>query len=85
MVANSRIFEQSIQRQIALNQARTPSERFAALCDLLDVAREMAPKDAEARERRLRALLSREHDREQWRAQCRRFAAAERSDPSAGV
>ena len=78
-------FDRSIRQQIALNKARTPTERFAALCDLLDLAREMAPKDEEARERRRRALAARQRDREQWREQCRRILAAERIDPPAGV
>lgn len=73
---NSDLFDQSIREQIALNQARTPTERFMALCDLLDAARAMAPRDAAACERRRRAMAAREHQREQWRAQFRRFLAA---------
>jgi hypothetical protein len=73
-------FEQSVQRQIALNQERTPTERFLALCDLLDTVRAMAPTDEAARERRLRALAARQRDREQWRERCRQILANQRID-----
>jgi hypothetical protein len=73
-------FQRSVDRQISLHQSRTPTERFCALCDLLDFARDMAPSDDAARERRARALASRQHDREQWREQCRRFIATEKVD-----
>jgi hypothetical protein len=73
-------FERSIRWQIELNQARTPTERFLALCDLLDTAREIAPKGPEARERRLRALAVREREREQLRAEFRRLLAAQRAE-----
>jgi hypothetical protein len=79
------VFEQSILRQIAVNRARTPTERFLALCDLLDAAREMAPNDAAARERRLRVKAARLQEREQWRAEYRRLFAANRADSSPGV
>jgi hypothetical protein len=78
-------FDRSIHRQIALNHSRTATERFSALCDLLDLAREMAPKDEASRERRRRALMARHLDREQWRDQCRQFLAAQRINPSTGV
>jgi len=78
-------FEQSVLRQIALNRARTPTQRFLALCDLLDTARAMAPMDAAARQRRLRAKAARQHEREQWRAECSRLYAAYRSDTPTGV
>jgi hypothetical protein len=78
-------FEQSIQRQIALNRSRTPTERFLALCDLLDAARALAPTGPEARERRLRAKAVRDLEREQWRAECRRLAAAERAGAPQGI
>jgi hypothetical protein len=79
MIASGDKFDEAIRRQIAVNQTRTPDERFAALCDLLDVAREMAPRDAAARDRRLRALESRARDREKWRAICRQFHTAQRT------
>jgi hypothetical protein len=60
-------FERSIDRQITLNRARTPSQRFEALCDLLDTARAMAPADDQAILRRRRALAARERDRESAR------------------
>ena len=72
-------FQRSIDQQIAINLARTPSERFMALCELLDAARAMAPSGPEAQERRRLANEARQIDREQWRVQCRRFLAAERT------
>jgi hypothetical protein len=78
-------FQRSIDEQIAINKARTPTERFQALCDLLDAAREMAPKDPEARERRRRALAVREQQKEQLRAFCRRHLAAQRNADSGSV
>jgi hypothetical protein len=85
LAENQSNFAKSIHRQIALNQARTPDERFATLCDLLDTVRDMAPRGREARERRLRALAARAHEREQWRERCRRFLAAQRIDPPPSV
>lgn len=78
-------FQQSIAEQIALNQSRTPSERFEALCELLDFARAIAPTGPEAQERRRRAQAARELDREQWRARCRQFLASQREGPEAGA
>lgn len=78
-------FERTIRDQIALNRARTPTQRFQALCDLLDAARAMAPRDDAARKRRLRALAARQVEREQWRARYRQLAAAQRSDADPGV
>jgi hypothetical protein len=69
-------FQRSVDRQIAMNHTRTPTQRMEALCDLLDVARAMAPPDEPARQRRHRALAARHHEREQWREQCRRFLTA---------
>jgi hypothetical protein len=71
-------FEESVHRQILLNRARTPTERLNALCELLDLARAMAPQDPDARERRRRAMAIRQHEREQWRAECRRLLASQR-------
>ena len=85
MLANSDKFDEAIRQQIALNRARTPTQRFEALCDLLDVAREMAPQDAAARERRLRALESRARDREKWRVLCRQFHTGQRTKVTPGV
>lgn len=78
-------FQRSIKEQIALNQARTPSQRFEALCDLLDFARAIAPTGPEAQERRQRVEAARQLDREQWRVRCRQFLASQRSDPEAGA
>ena len=73
-------FERSIRLQIELNRSRTPTERFNALCDLLDAARAMAPTGPEAEERRLRALERRQREREQLRATFRAILAARRTD-----
>ena len=76
MLPDRSIFERSVREQIALNRARTPTERFQALCDLLDTVRAMAPNDPEARQRRLRALAAREQEREQFRDHLKRLIAA---------
>jgi hypothetical protein len=78
-------FERSVNRQIAVNQSRSATERFSALCDLLDLARAMAPQDEAARVRRHRALAARQRDREQWRDQCRQFLASQRIDAEPGI
>lgn len=79
------LFEESILRQIAINRSRTPTERFLALCELLEAARAMAPTDAEARERQQRVQAAREQEREQWRAEYRRLFAANRAEPTSGL
>lgn len=78
-------YYRSILRQIEINRARTPDQRFQALCDLLDSVRAMAPRDAAACERRRRAMAAKQQEREQFRAQCRRWLAAQRNDLSEGV
>ena len=78
-------FQRSIDEQIAINQARTPSERFVALCELLDAARAMAPRGPEAEERRRRANKAREIEREQWRERLRKFIASQRTDAGDGA
>jgi hypothetical protein len=75
-------FQQSIRRQIAINRARTPTQRFLAMCDLLDAARAMAPTDEASRQRRLRAKAAREREKEKWRAEYRRLAALNLGDPT---
>ena len=82
MLPGQEMFDRSIREQIALNQARTPTQRMQALCDLLDAARAMAPKDPEARARRLRAQALREQNREQLREHLRRLIAAQRANAS---
>jgi hypothetical protein len=72
-------------RQIELNQARSPTERLLALCDPLDAVRDMAPREAAARERRRRALAVRQQERERWREQCRQFIAAQRPGTPTGI
>jgi len=78
-------FERSIREQIAINQARTPTERFLALCELLDAVRAMAPDTPEARERRRRAMEARKRDKERWRAEYRRLVAVHRAKHPGGV
>jgi hypothetical protein len=77
-------FKKSILRQIAINRARTPTERFLEMCDLLDAARAMAPIDPAAQERRARVKAAREQERELWRAEYRRLFAANRTDSPSG-
>lgn len=78
-------FQKSIRRQIAVNRARTPTERFQAMCDLIDAARAMAPNDPAAIERRMRAKAARQQEKERWRAEFRRLFAANRTDDTAGI
>jgi hypothetical protein len=82
---SNELFRRSIAEQIRLNQRRTSTERFQALCDLLDAARAMAPTDPEARQRRLRALRVREQDRERFRAYLRELIASRRTNTPPGV
>lgn len=85
MVAGREAFERSVRRQIEINQARTPTERFLALCELLDAARAMAPMDPAAIERRRRALAGRQCDRERLREFLRECIADGSGDDSAGA
>jgi hypothetical protein len=79
MLPSNAIFDRSIARQIAINRARTPTERLEALCDLLDAARALAPRTEEAAERRRRALEARQAEREKLRATWGRLLSAERA------
>jgi len=79
------IFRRSILQQIAVNRARTPTQRLVAMCEMLDAVRAMAPRTPAAAARRLRALAARQQEREQFRAQCRRWAAAQRANSPASV
>ena len=83
MVPRNDTFVRSIDRQISLNRARTPSERLLALCALLDAARAMVPRGPDARVRCHRALRARERSREQLRANLRQLIAAARTNASA--
>jgi len=85
MGAREEAFQRSVREQIALNLRRTPTERMLALCELLDSARALAPTHPEARHLRLRALAARQREREQVRADFRRFLAAGGGDTAAGV
>lgn len=78
-------FKASIGRQISLNKARTPTDRLAALCDLLDAVRAMAPRNPAACQRRRRALIAREQNREQLCAHFRRILATRRADAASGI
>lgn len=71
-------FDRSIERQLAINRSRTPTERFLALCDLLDFVRATVPNDPASRERRLRAQSIRREERERLREQWRQIIAAQR-------
>ena len=79
------MFDRSVQRQIAINQARTPTQRFEALCDLLDAVRAMAPMDPDAIERRRVILQIRAQEREQLRAHFRELIASQRTEAEPGV
>ncbi len=85
MLPSAKIFQRSIDQQIAINRARSSSERFEALCELLDAARALAPTGAEAQERRQLAEASRQLDREKWRVKCRQFLATQRADAWTGT
>ena len=85
MLIPSEPFDRSIREQREINRRRTPTERFLAMCALLDAAREMAPKTPEARQRRLRARAIHDRQRERDRAQLRRFLASRRTDDSGGL
>lgn len=84
MTERDKASQESIARQIEINRARTPTERFLALCDLLDAARAMALADPAARERQARIRAAREQEKELWRAEYRRLFAANRTDPASG-
>ncbi|GMU84298.1 MAG: hypothetical protein AMXMBFR47_41680 [Planctomycetota bacterium] len=77
--------DESIRQQIAINAARTPTERFQALCDLLDAARALAPDDPESRARRARVQAARNREKERLRDEFRRIIAAQRADAAARV
>jgi hypothetical protein len=85
MLPADSVFERGVREQYEINRARTPTQRLLALCELLDVARAMAPRTPEAREARRRALAAREREREELRAFCRRHIALQRGEPGSGV
>jgi hypothetical protein len=85
MAAQYDPFAKSIALQIAINKQRTPTERFQALCDLLDAAHAMAPTDPAAIERRRRVLAARAAEKEQMRANLRRLRAAYGAGADASV
>jgi hypothetical protein len=71
-------FRQSIRQQIAINRARTPTQRFEAFLELMEATRAMMPMDPAAIERRRRAQKRRDREREEFREFCKRLAEAER-------
>jgi hypothetical protein len=77
-VPTNAAFRASVLEQIRINRARTPTERFLALCALLDFANAIAPKTPAAEARRRRALAARALDREEMREHFRRLIAAQR-------
>ena len=82
LLPDASIFRRSVRQQIAINQARTPTERFVALCDLLDFVRAASPQTPEARQARRRALARRQQEHEGLREFCRRHAAPQRANAS---
>jgi len=85
LMSDKNPFNEAIRGQIAANLARTPSDRFMSLCELLDLAREMAPRDPISQERRSRALRARSLQQEQRHADFRRFIATQRANASQSV
>lgn len=85
MSPSAAAFQRSIDHQIRINQARTPGERLDALCELMDIARAMAPTGVEAEHRRRSIRVAREKEKERWREQCRRHIAAQRAGSQDGA
>ena len=77
--------DSSIQQQIAINRARTPSQRFLALCDLLESERAMKPNDEAARKRYQRVRELRQREREKFHAEWRRLFAVKRANLAEGI
>lgn len=69
----------SIPEQVKINQARTPTERFLAMCDLLDYmcAKEALDPEFAEQQRALRATRARE--KEEMRAYFRQIIAERRA------
>jgi len=78
-------FNKSVLRQIEIKRARTPTERFLALCDLPDAERALAATNPVARERQARERAARLREKEEWRAEYRRLFAANRADDTPRV
>jgi hypothetical protein len=78
-------FRRSVSQQMRQNRLRTPDARFLALCELLETARAMAPKDPASVERRRKAQKRRDREREQFREFCRGLVTAGRDGISPGV
>jgi hypothetical protein len=75
-------FDEEALREIRVNQSRTPTERFKALCALLEAERAKALHDLAFRERLRQAQAVREKERKAFRALLRRIVAAEQSAKS---
>lgn len=82
MLPSDQRFKRSVRRQVEINQLRTPTERFQAMLDLLDLADAMQAQDPASRERRRR---EKKKERERHREQLKRFLAAHRIDRSSRV
>ena len=85
MLPHESIFRRSILRQIEINRARTPHQRFMAFCELMQAAEAMAPQDAAAQERRRRAVELKQRERERSRAEWKRWIAEQRARDLSGV
>jgi hypothetical protein len=85
MLPDESVFARGVREQFEINRARTPTQRLLALCELLDAARAMAPRTAEARAARRRALAARAREREELRDFCRRHVASGGAEPDSGV
>jgi hypothetical protein len=74
-------FQRSIREQIAINRARTPTERLLEASRLLDEEYEAAKHDPEIRARIDRRLAEAERGREEFRAHLKRMMATGFADP----
>lgn len=73
----------SIREKVAINQQRTPTERFLAMCDLMDFIRATARMDPKSIERRRRKRLARDEQRKRDHAAIRAIVARTRAEASA--
>jgi hypothetical protein len=72
-------FERSIRVQIEMNRARTPDQRFDALCQLLEELEAFTPQDSDAQKRRQLIQDAKERERERFRAEWSKLFAAYRA------
>lgn len=78
-------FERSVREQIAINRARTPTERMQAFWDLMDSAAALAPGGERGRMLRARSAALRERDRELMRDHFRHLLATGFAAPPPGL